>query len=255
MSTSHPDDRKYSYPDFSAPGYPRAGVGANSPAKSAPKQPARARVMPRSSDGGFGAAVGTAFGFLFVIWAVFLIDTYIFGSTLQNFGVRPRDTNQWWGIFLSPLLHANFEHIMANSVPGAVFAGLIALTSKRLFWQVTIVVTLISGAVTWLLGGINTVHIGASGLIYGWLTFLIFRGFANRSVIQILLGVALAVMYSGLIWGVVPTQAAVSWEMHLFGAIAGIICAFVFKRGRQPKSIPPAQVYALPTKRPSTWHW
>lgn len=190
-------------------------------------------LVPTTSDGGFGSAVSTGVGFLAVIWAVFVVDAVVFGGRLSQFGLHPRDSSGWYGIFLAPLLHANLAHVMSNSLAGALFASLIAFTSKRLFWQVTLIVTVIAGALTWLIGGINTVHIGASGLVYGWLAFLIVRGFVNKSIVQAILGIILASTYSGLIWGVVPTQAAVSWEMHFFGALGGILAAVWLKRGRQ----------------------
>lgn len=210
-----------------------APYGAPSGATGGPVQQRRNnQIMPRDTDGGLGSAISTAVGFLVVIWVVFFVDMFVFGGGLGQFGVRPRDPSSWWGIFAAPLLHADYGHIMANSLPGALFVGLIALSSKRLFWQVTLLVTVVSGGLTWLFGGINTVHIGASGLIYGWLAFLVVRGFINRRALQILLGIVLASMYSGLIWGVLPTQMAVSWQMHLFGALGGIWAAFMFKRGR-----------------------
>ena len=190
------------------------------------------QIVPQDRDGGLGAAISTAIGYLVLIWAVFLVNDFIFGGALNNFGVRPRETSTLWGILTAPLLHADYGHIVANSLPGALFAGLIAMSSKRLFWQVTLLITVVGGGLTWLVGGVNTVHIGASGLIYGWLAFLVVRGFVNRRVMQIILGVILASMYSGLIWGVLPTQMAVSWQMHLFGGLAGIWAAVMFKRGR-----------------------
>ena len=190
------------------------------------------QIVPQDRDGGLGAAISTAIGYLVLIWTVFLVNEFIFGGALNNFGVRPRETSTLWGILTAPLLHTDYGHIVANSLPGALFAGLIAMSSKRLFWQVTLLITVVGGGLTWLVGGVNTVHIGASGLIYGWLAFLVVRGFVNRRVMQIILGVILASMYSGLIWGVLPTQMAVSWQMHLFGGLAGIWAAVMFKRGR-----------------------
>lgn len=190
------------------------------------------QIVPQDRDGGLGAAISTAIGYLVLIWTVFLVNEFIFAGALNNFGVRPRETSTLWGILTAPLLHADYGHIVANSLPGALFAGLIAMSSKRLFWQVTLLITVVGGGLTWLVGGVNTVHIGASGLIYGWLAFLVVRGFVNRRVMQIILGVILASMYSGLIWGVLPTQMAVSWQMHLFGGLAGIWAAVMFKRGR-----------------------
>lgn len=216
--------------------FDRRGGAVDAPLGSSVSRPMQGsgarQLMPRDRDGGLRAAISTAVGFLVLIWSVFFVDAYVFGGGLSNFGVRPRDSSSWWGIFAAPLLHANYAHIAANSLPGALFAGLIALSSKRLFWQVTLLVTVVSGGMTWLLGGINTVHIGASGLLYGWLAFLVVRGFVNRRLLQILLGVALASVYSGLVWGVLPTEMAVSWQMHLFGALGGIWAAMMFKRGR-----------------------
>ncbi len=213
-------------------GYPNPAPGEPLARRYAPAQQPRRRIGVKESDGGLGVAFRTSIGFLAVIWIVFFIDLYVFGGGLRQFGVRPRDTQGLWGIFAAPLLHADMAHLVSNSLPGALFAGLVAWSSRRLFWQVTFLVTVVSGGLTWLIGGIDTVHIGASGLIYGWLAFLVVRGFVNRAALQILLGLLLLFSYSGLIWGVLPTQAAVSWQMHLFGAVGGIWAATMFKRGR-----------------------
>jgi membrane associated rhomboid family serine protease len=220
-------------PQYAGNAYQGNQFSGNPYAGGPVQQRRRNRLMPQDRDGGLRSAVSTAVGYLVVIWLVFLVNHFVFFDNLNNFGVRPRDTSLWWGIFAAPLLHADFSHIMANSLTGAFFAGLIALSSKRLFWQVTLLVTVVSGGLTWLFASPYSVHIGASGLIYGWLAFLIVRGFVNRRVMQIILGIILASMYSGLVWGVFPTEMAISWQMHLFGALGGIWAAFMFKRGRQ----------------------
>ena len=163
----------------------------------------------------------------------FFFNSIIFGGALnQLLGVRPLDTQGLWGILFAPVLHADLDHLMANTVPAALFAALIAFTSKKLWLQVTLIVMVVSGLATWFIGGVGHVHIGASGLVYGWLAFLIVRGFYNRAPGQILLGMLLGFGYSGLIWGVFPTDFGVSWQMHLFGAIGGVIAASMLKRGR-----------------------
>lgn len=162
-------------------------------------------------------------GYLVVIWAVHLVNVFVFGGALSYYGIRPLDFNGIWGIFTAPLLHANFEHLVSNSVPGAVFAFLIGLSGRKAWWEVTIIVVLIAGVGTWLLGGPGTNHIGASSLVYGWLAYLIIRGIFNRSMLQFVLGLILAVVYSGLVWGVLPIYEGVSWQGHLFGALGGIL--------------------------------
>ncbi|MBV7294880.1 rhomboid family intramembrane serine protease [Corynebacterium sp. TAE3-ERU12] len=180
---------------------------------------------PTQRDGGPGVAIRTALWFVVVIWAVFFINRFFFAGTLNYFGVRPWDPQGLWGLLCAPFLHADLAHLMANTVPAAIFTGLIAWSSRRLWFRVTIIVMIISGLGAWLTGSFGQVHIGASGLIYGWLAFLLVRGFYNRSVRQILLGIVLLFSYSGMLWGVFPTQMGVSWQMHLFGAIGGIVAA------------------------------
>lgn len=128
----------------------------------------------------------------------------------------PLDFNGIWGIFTAPLLHANFEHLIGNSVPGAIFCFLIGLSGRKAWWEVTIITVLVAGIGTWLLGGPGTSHIGASSLVYGWLAYLIVRGLFNRSFSQTALGVVLGFAYSGLVWGVLPVYEGVSWQGHLF---------------------------------------
>ena len=82
---------------------------------------------------------------------------------------------------------------------------------------------LVSGIGTWCFGGVGTIHVGASGMIYGWLAYLVVRGFFNRSFRQILLGVVLGLFYSSLVWGVLPLSEGVSWQAHLFGAVGGVL--------------------------------
>ncbi|MBD0856553.1 rhomboid family intramembrane serine protease [Corynebacterium striatum] len=167
--------------------------------------------------------ISLAVGFLVVEWLVQIINFLIFGGALSNYGIRPLDFNGIWGIFTAPLLHANFEHLIGNSVPGAIFCFLIGLSGRKAWWEATIITVLVAGIGTWLLGGPGTSHIGASSLVYGWLAYLIIRGLFNRSFSQTALGVVLGFAYSGLVWGVLPVYEGVSWQGHLFGAIGGVI--------------------------------
>ena len=172
-------------------------------------------------------AASLTVGFLAVEWIIHIINFLFFGSELGQYGIHPLDFNGIWGIFTAPLLHANFEHLIGNSLPGAIFCFLIGLSGRKAWWEVTIIVVLIAGIGTWLLGGPGTSHIGASGMVYGWLAYLIVRGIFNRSLGQFLVGIGLGFAYSGLIWGVLPIYEGVSWQGHLFGAIGGIVAGMV----------------------------
>lgn len=190
-----------------------------------PQQPYRqtpARNTGVRQRSRFRTGMSFAIGYLVVIWAVFIVNFAFFGGYLNYFGIHPLDLGSIWHIATSPLLHGGLEHIISNSIPGALFCFLIGMSGKRVFWEVTLIAGLIGGIGTWLFGGVGTNHIGASGLVYGWLAYLIIRGIFNRHLGQVLTGVILAFMYGGLIWGVFPGATGVSWQGHLFGALGGI---------------------------------
>lgn len=186
--------------------------------------------------GRISTGIRLAVGFLVVIWGVHLVN-FILGGTLSVFGIQPRDPMGLLGIIFAPVLHGNWEHLMSNSVPGAIFCFLIGLSGRKAFWEVTAIVALVAGMGTWLFGGVGTLHIGASSLVYGWLAYLVIRGIFNRSLLQILLGIVIGFMYSGLIWGVLPIYEGVSWQGHLFGAIGGILAGMAITSDDPVKAV------------------
>lgn len=186
--------------------------------------------------GRISTGIRLAVGFLVVIWGVHLVN-FILGGTLSVFGIHPRDPMGLLGIIFAPILHGNWEHLMSNSVPGAIFCFLIGLSGRKAFWEVTAIVALVAGMGTWLFGGVGTLHIGASSLVYGWLAYLVIRGIFNRSLLQILLGIVIGFMYSGLIWGVLPIYEGVSWQGHLFGAIGGILAGMAITSDDPVKAV------------------
>jgi len=198
---------------FAQPG--GAGVPIQRPGMQPARQPSRRRSQAK-------LGLTYAIGYIVVIWAVHLVNVIVFGGALVNFGIHPLEPASLPFIFTSPILHVNFEHLISNTVPGAIFAFLIGYSGHRVFWEVTAFVVVVGGLGTWLLGGPGTNHIGASMLVYGWLAYLLIRGFFNRSASQIALGLLLGLMYSGLLWGVLPLDEGVSWQAHLFGAIGGV---------------------------------
>ncbi|WP_169836039.1 rhomboid family intramembrane serine protease [Corynebacterium aquilae] len=182
------------------------------------------------------SAAAIAVGYLVVLWVIYGLEI-LFGQSALKFGVHPLDVTSLPDIFTAPLLHGSLQHLISNSIPGALFAFLIALSGKRAFFQSTLIIAIISGLGVWLIGGPNSVHIGASGVIYGWLAYLVVRGWFNSNLLQLILGVVLGLSYTGWIWALLPTTPGVSWQYHLCGAIGGIIAARLM--GTRPKKTTP----------------
>lgn len=168
-----------------------------------------------------------------LMWAVMFVNAVTPDIQLARFGIRPRTEEGLVGIVAAPFLHANFAHLIANTGAFIVLGLLVAGVSRR-FWPVTVGVALISGAAVWLIGAPNTVHVGASGLVYGYAAFLVAWGIVTRRASSILVAILVVLLYGGLVFGVLPTQEGVSWQGHLFGAIGGVVMAIVLSPRRQP---------------------
>jgi membrane associated rhomboid family serine protease len=163
------------------------------------------------------------------------IDTAL-GGALNDDGIIPRRVDGLDGVLWAPLLHANWQHLLANTLPVLVLGFLAMAGGIGQFVAVTATIWVVGGLGTWLSGGDNTVHIGASGLIFGWLTFLLVRGFFARSFGQIVLAVALFMLYGGALLGVLPGQPGISWQGHLFGAIGGLLAARMVASADRPRA-------------------
>ena len=176
----------------------------------------------------------TLFGLLAVMWMIEGLDWLLPFFDPDQYGIRPRSTQGLLGILAAPFLHGDFAHLAANSLPFLILGGLVMLGERGVFWSVTIFVIVVGGFAVWLIAPAHTVHIGASGLIFGYLGFLLSRGFFERSPTWILVALGLLLLYGGMIFGVLPGQRGVSWQSHLFGFVAGIIAAWaMFPRDRQ----------------------
>ena len=129
------------------------------------------------------------------------------------------------GIVLAPLLHGSWGHLEANTPLVALLLFLVLLGDVRRGLAVTGVIWLVAGLGTWLVASPGTVHVGASGLVFGWLVYLVLRGWFAQRLGQVLLGALLFLAYGGLLWGVLPGQPGISWQGHLFGAVGGLVAA------------------------------
>jgi membrane associated rhomboid family serine protease len=179
-----------------------------------------------------GATILSFVALLYVVEAFDLLD----GHRLEEYGIRPLETDGLWGILFAPLLHANWAHLLANTGPALVLGFLVTLAGLSRFLWATAIIWIVGGFGTWLIGDIpcpHTDHIGASGLIFGWLTFLLVFGFFVRSGWQILIGLVVLVIYGSVLWGAVPELnvcGGVSWQGHLCGGLAGVLAAYLLSR-------------------------
>jgi membrane associated rhomboid family serine protease len=174
---------------------------------------------------GWARAAAYAVGFVALLWVIEFVDVLL-GNRLDREGVRPRDDEGLIGILFAPLLHAGWDHLIANSLPLLVLGFLVFLSGIGRALAATAIIWLVGGLGTWLIAPEHTVHIGASVIVFGWLTYLILRGIFARREGQIALGAVVLVLYGGALLGVLPGQPGVSWQGHLFGAIGGGLAAW-----------------------------
>ena len=159
-----------------------------------------------------------------VMWVVEIADQVADGR-LDAYGIEPRDVDGLDGVVFAPFLHAGWDHLIGNTIPFLLLGFAIALGGVARVAAVTVIVALVGGLGTWLVAPANTVHIGASGIVFGYAAYLVARGIYSRSVAQIGLGViVLAVWGTTLLRGLVP-EDGISWQGHLFGAIGGVLAA------------------------------
>ena len=154
---------------------------------------------------------------LFLLVGIWMIELV---NWLLGHGLTPRSAAGLVGVPLMPFLHGSFGHLAANSVPLAVLGTVGLLIAPRRFVLATAIIIVTSGLAVWLFAR-DGIVVGASGLIFGWFGFLVTMGVLERSARAIIGAVIAVIFYGGLFWGVVPQQANVSWEAHLFGALAG----------------------------------
>lgn len=176
----------------------------------------------RSRAGDAAVVIGS---FVALLYAVELVDTLV-GNRLDAAGVQPRDSDGLDGILFAPLLHGGWAHLAANTVPLLVLGFLILLRGALRWLTVTAVVWVVGGAGVWLTGPENTVHLGASVLVFGWLVYLLLAGLFSRSATQVAVGVVVLLVYGGVLVGVLPGQPGISWQGHLFGAVGGGVSAW-----------------------------
>ncbi|MFF4594768.1 rhomboid family intramembrane serine protease [Amycolatopsis sp. CA-161197] len=196
-------------------------TGTSNPAK---------RILPPNPK----AAAIVAVGFTLVLYLVELLDV-ILPADLDHGGIVSRQLSGLDGILWAPLLHAGWGHLFSNTVPVLVLSFLAMAAGIGRWAVVTAIIWIVSGVGVWLVGPSNAYTVGASGLAFGWLAFLLVRGIFNRAFGQIVVAVVLLGVWSGMLWGLLPGNPGISWQGHLFGALAGVLAAWLTARGDRPK--------------------
>lgn len=172
-------------------------------------------------------------GFVLLIWLLEIVDQLILRHRLNRLGIRPRSQIGLRGILFAPLLHGSWQHLSANTVPLVVLGGLVLLRGMDEFVIVTAAAWLISGVGVWLFASHDSLHIGASGVIFGYFGFLLLRSYFEQDLISGAIAFLVVVLYGPLIWGILPTRRGVSWQGHLFGLVGGGLAARYLPQLRQ----------------------
>jgi len=170
-----------------------------------------------------------------LMWAIELINK-IDGQGLNQDGIEPRNVDHLWAIFTAPFLHAGFQHLESNTVPFVFMGVIIALKGAKRLALVTIIVILVSGLGTWLIAPGNENIVGASGVVFGYATYLFTRGVFNRDVLELLVAVVVGVVWGAALLASIVPQAGISWQDHACGAIGGVVAAALLSRERKPTS-------------------
>jgi membrane associated rhomboid family serine protease len=162
---------------------------------------------------------------LALMWALAVVDFVTGRRVLSKLAIEPRSLEGLPGIVVSPLLHGSFGHLMANSGPLVILGTVILLQGLEVLGLVTVFCWLFSGVGIWLLGRPGTRHLGASGVVFGYLGYILLRGYFERSPGAIAAAVVVGVHYGSALWGLLPLRRGKAWVGHGMGFLGGVIVA------------------------------
>jgi membrane associated rhomboid family serine protease len=184
-----------------------------------------------TEEKGYGRGIPIVLGMVALMWVLEVVDV-VADNRLDQYGIEPRDSDGLAAIVSAPFLHVGFGHLVGNTVPFVVMGLVIALHGAARVAAVTAITALVSGLGVWLIAPADTIHLGASGVVFGYATYLIARGLFNRRPLEILIGVVVAVLWGGALMAGLEPQRGISWQGHLFGAIGGVVAARVLSARR-----------------------
>jgi membrane associated rhomboid family serine protease len=174
--------------------------------------------------------------FPILLWIIH-IAALIADYDLYKMGLFPRSFTGLLGIITAPLIHGDFSHLISNTFPLIVLGWIVLFFYPRVSYFLFIFVYIVTGLLVWLFAR-QVYHIGASGVVYGFVSFLFFSGLFRKDNTSIVLALIITFLYGGIVWGMLPGLKGISWESHLLGAITGLVAAFIFR-----KVDPPAKKY------------
>ena len=188
-----------------------------------------------------------------LMWLVEIINS-LDSNRLDTDGLYARNVGHLWGIITAPFLHASFQHLIDNTIPLVFMGVIIALSGAIRLALVTGIVIVLGGIGTWLIAPGGTVTVGASGLVFGYATYLLTRGLFDRSGLEIAVGVLVGVVWGSVLLTSLVPHYGVSWQAHLCGGIAGVVAAWVLREKRAPQGAAPGVPGAggYPATRPGS---
>jgi membrane associated rhomboid family serine protease len=194
--------------------------------------------MPSRLGPDRAAALKLVAAMVAVMWLAEAIDLVLAGNPLDDYGIHPRAAAGLAEILSAPFLHVGFGHLISNTVPFAAMGAAIALGGLARVALVTAIVAVVSGLGVWLIAPANEVHLGASGVVFGYASYLVTRGILSRRMTELAVGVIVVAVWGiGLLQGLLP-QEQISWQAHLFGAIGGVVAAYALASRREPAANP-----------------
>ena len=188
--------------------------------------------------------------FVAILWGIKFLEEY-FKISLVFLGIRPLTAEGLIGIFTAPFIHAGYDHLLSNTLPLLVVGTGIFYFYKEIASRVIALIWLFTNFWVWIAARPDA-HIGASGLIYGFVCFLFFSGLLRRHSGLLAISLLVTFLYGSMVWGILPVNQTVSWESHLFGSIAGIAAAFYFRKEGPQRVVKVWEPEAEPTG-PEYW--
>jgi membrane associated rhomboid family serine protease len=183
----------------------------------------------------FRTPIYTALRMVGILWLVHLLRLVsIFGIPASSLGVYPRRSFGLTGILTSPLIHSGWKHLISNSIPLLAMITVIWAFYRRVSWPAFIMIYLLTGLAVWTFAR-PVFHVGASGVVYGLVSFVFWSGIFRRSLKSIVLALIVVMVYTPMFAGILPNQEGISWESHLLGGIVGILVAWWFRRDLEPE--------------------
>ena len=179
-------------------------------------------------------------GIVALMWVIEVVNT-LDSNNLDFDGIYPRNFDRLWGVFTAPFLHVSFAHLISNTIPFLFMGAIIAMRGAARLAVVTAIVIIVGGIGTWLIAPAGASTVGASGVVFGYAAYLLTRGLFDRSVVELLIGLVVGVVWGGALLSSLVPHYGISWQAHACGAVGGVIAAWALANNRSPApALPPA---------------